>query len=165
MKELLEPTVEDNNEGKNSNDDGDGNDDGNGGSGCGGKCNEGAAVVAKSTNDDDDYSNDDGNDGSGGGGKSNNQKYDNNVDGGRNVVRQGKDCTILMTMPFLMTFLMMIISRSMFRPFRMSLLAIKTLIKSWEPSPLLSFGDLPRDVVCTHEGSTGQSCSHRIDLR
>jgi hypothetical protein len=28
------------------------------------------------------------------------------------------------------------------------------------PSSLLSFGDLPRDVVCSHEGSTGQSCSH-----
>ena len=31
------------------------------------------------------------------------------------------------------------------------------------PYSLLSFGDLPRDVVCSHEGSTGQSCSHRID--
>jgi hypothetical protein len=90
MKELLEPTVEDNNEDDNSNDDGDGNDDGNGGSGCGGECNEVAAVVAKSTNDDDDYSNDDGNDGSGRGGTSTNQKYDNNVDGGGKCSSTGK---------------------------------------------------------------------------
>jgi hypothetical protein len=33
------------------------------------------------------------------------------------------------------------------------------------PSPLLSFGDMLWNVVCAHEGSTGESCSHRIDLR
>jgi len=60
MKELLEPTLENNNE------DNDSNDDGDGGGMCGGKFNEVAVMAAKSTNDDDDYSNDDGNDGSGG---------------------------------------------------------------------------------------------------
>ena len=138
MKELLEPTLEDNDENDNSNDGGDGNDDDNGGSGCGGKCNDFAAAAVKSTNDDDDYSNDDGNDGSGGGGKSNNQKYDNDFDGGGDVVRQGMDCTIWMTMHFLMTFLMMIISRSIFRRFRMSPLAIEIVIKSWEDPSLLA---------------------------
>ena len=89
MKELLGPTLDDNDE-DDSNDDGDGNDDGNGGSGCGGKCNEVAAVAAKSTNDNNDYSNDDGNDGSGGGGKHNNQKYDTMSMGGGECSLTGK---------------------------------------------------------------------------
>ena len=132
MKELLEPTLE-----KNDDDD-DSNDDGNGGGMCGGEFNEVAAMAAKSTNDDDDYSKDDGNDGSGGSGKCNDNNYDNNGNGGGNVVRQGKDCTILMTMPFWMIFLMMITSRSIFRPFRMSPLAIAIVIESWEDPSLLA---------------------------
>ena len=104
MKKLLEPIPENNYEDNNS------NDDGNGGGGGGSKCNEVAAVAAKSTNDNDDCIDDDGNDDSGGGGECNNDNYNNNNDGGGNAVRQGKDCTILMTMPFWMTFLMMIMS-------------------------------------------------------
>ena len=58
--------------------------------------------------------------------------------GGGNVVQQGKDCTILMTMTFWMTFLMMITSRSIFRAFRMSPLAIAIVIESWEDPSLLA---------------------------
>ncbi len=76
MKELLEPTLENNDEDDNSNVDGDG------GGGGGGECNEVAAVAAKSTNDNDNYSNDDGDDGSDSGGKCNDKKYDNDNDGG-----------------------------------------------------------------------------------
>ena len=32
------------------------------------------------------------------------------------------------------------------------------------PSPSLAFGNMPWNVVCTHEGSTDQLCEHRIDL-
>ena len=119
MKELLEPTLENNNE------DNDSNDDGDGGGMCGGEFNEVTAMAAKSTNDDDNYSNEDDDDGSGGSGKCNDNNYDNNDNGGEDVVRQGKDCTILMTMHFWMILLMMIMSRSIFQPFWMSLLAIK----------------------------------------
>ena len=70
MKELLEPTLENNDE------DDDSNDVGNGGGMCGSEFNEVAAMAAKSMNDDDDYSNDDGNDGSGSSGKCNDYNYD-----------------------------------------------------------------------------------------
>jgi len=132
MKELLEPTLENNNE------DDDSNDDGDGGGMCGGKFNEVAVMAAKSTNDDEDYSNDDGDDGSGGSSKGKDNNCDNDDNGGGGVVRQGKDCTILMTMPFWMIFLMMIMSRSIFRPFRMSRLAIAIVIESWEDPSLLT---------------------------
>jgi hypothetical protein len=92
-KEMLEPTIENNNE------DDDSNDDGDGGGKCGGKFNKVAKMAVKSSDVDEDYSNDDGNDGSDGSGKF--------VDGGGNIFRQGKDCTILMTMPFWMISLMM----------------------------------------------------------
>jgi len=128
MKELLEPTLEKND------DDNDSKDDGDGGGMCGGEFNEVAVMAAKSTNDNDDYSNDDGNEGSGGSSKCN----DDNDDNGGGLVRQGKDCTIPMTMPFWMVYLMMITSRSIFRPFRMSPLAIAIVIESWEDPSLLA---------------------------
>jgi len=83
-KELLEPTLENNDE------DDDSNDVGNGGGMCGSEFNEVAAMAAKSKNDDDDYSNDDGNDGSGGSGKCNDNNYDNNDNGGGECSPTGK---------------------------------------------------------------------------
>ncbi len=69
IEKQLSPTVEEKEDEDNSNDDG--------------ECNNFAAAAKKTTNDDDDYSeDDDGNDGSGYGIISNNQKYDNNLDGG-----------------------------------------------------------------------------------
>jgi hypothetical protein len=69
IEEQLSPTVEEKDDEDNSNDDGDSNNF--------------AAAAKKATNDDDDYSkDDDDNDGSGYGIISNNQKYDNNLDGG-----------------------------------------------------------------------------------
>lgn len=136
MKELLEPTIEHDDE-----------DDNYGG----GEFNDVSAVAvaavdvavaaaaSKSTIDDDNYhSNDDGDDGSGSSGKCSDKNYDDDDDGGGNVVQQGKDCTILMTMTFWMTFLMMITSRSIFRAFRMSPLAIAIVIESWEDPSLLA---------------------------
>jgi len=75
-KELLEPTIENNNKDDDSNDDGD---DGSEGSG---KFNKVAKMAAKSSDVDDDYSNDDGNDGSDGSGKF--------IDGGGEYIPSGK---------------------------------------------------------------------------
>jgi len=123
-KELLESNIENNDE------DDDSNDDGDGGGKCGGEFNKVAKMAAKSSDVDDDYSDDDGDDGSNGSCKF--------IDGGGNIFRQGKDCTILMTMPFWVISLMMITSRSIFRPYRMSPLAIAIVIESWEDPSLLA---------------------------
>ena len=83
-KELLKPTIENNDKDDNSNDDGDG------GGMCGGEFNKVATMTAKSSNDDDDYRNDDGNYGSGGSGKCNAYKYDNDDNGGGKYSLTGK---------------------------------------------------------------------------
>jgi hypothetical protein len=75
-KEMLEPTIENNDK------DDDSNDDGDGGGKCGGEFNKVAKMAVKSSDVDDDYSNDDGNDGSDGSGKF--------VDGGGKYIPSGK---------------------------------------------------------------------------
>jgi len=84
MKELLEPTIENNDKDDSS------YDDGNGGGKCGGKFSKVATMGAKSSNDDDDYSNDDGDDGSVGSGKCNAYNYDNDDNGGGKYIPTGK---------------------------------------------------------------------------
>ena len=75
MKELLEPTLENNDEDDNSNDDGNSSINS---IGVGSKYNKVAAVAANATNDKDANSNDDGKDGGGSGGKCNDDNYDDN---------------------------------------------------------------------------------------